>query len=110
MTILIGKYEFDGPYNSTAYLEEKQGLYAVLHCENDEYELIHLAQAENVKEKIELSQSAYNSITGTVVLAACYTPRSSSRERNKMVDEIHSEFDDHSDQQSDKRLLAEAAS
>lgn len=99
MAISIGNYEFVGPFVSAAQLEEKQGLYAVLHCENEEYELIHLAQADNVRERIELSESAYGSLTGAVVLVACYTPGSGTRERNRtrMVAEIQSEFDELSE-------------
>lgn len=94
MTISIGNYEFDGPFDSAAQLEERQGLYAVLHCENEDYELIHLAQADNVRERIEFSKSAYGPLIGAVVLAACYTPGSGTRERTRMVAEIQSEFDE----------------
>ena len=95
MSILIGKYEFDGPFNSLSYLQEKRGLYAVLKCEGTNYELIHVAQADNVREQIELSQSAYSDVKGEVRIAACYTPRSGLRERSKMIDEINREFDAH---------------
>jgi len=92
MAILIGKYEFDGPYHNVDDLEEKEGLYAVLHCEADEYKLIHLAHADNIRERIQLSP-APGSPTGKVLLAALYTPRCGARERSTMVDDIHSEFD-----------------
>jgi hypothetical protein len=93
MSILIGKYEFDGPFNDPVHLEEKQGLYAVLHHKDEEYELIHVAHADNIKERIELSQSAFTSTASSVLLAACYTPQSGARERSKMVEDIQSEFD-----------------
>lgn len=94
MSILIGKYEFEGPYETIAALEDKQGLYAILHREGAEYELIHVSESENVKECIQLSQAAYSSLTGSVLIAAFYTERCGPRERKNMVTEIQKEFDE----------------
>ncbi len=110
MSISIGKYEFDGPYSSVAELEEKSGLYAVLHYEDEEYELIHVAEAHNIKERIELSQSTYTMSAGSVLLAACYTPLSRSRERRMMVEDILREFADENSQECDNEALTTAAS
>src|SRR5271170_1636863 len=85
MSILIGKYEFDGPYETAANLEEQPGLYAVLSHEGEDFELIHVAHADNIRERIELSQPAYSSTAGKVLLAACYTPQCGIRERSTMV-------------------------
>jgi hypothetical protein len=93
MGIFIGKYEFDGPYYNVNDLEEKEGLYAVLHCDGNDYELIHLAHADNVRERIELVPTPENP-KGNVLLAAFYTPRCGIRERNIMVEDIQKEFDD----------------
>jgi len=109
MSISIGKYEFDGPYSSVAELEEKSGLYAVLHYEGEEYELIHVAEAYNIKERIELSQSTYTTSAGSVLLAACYTPQSRSRERRMMVEDILREFADENSQECDNEPLTTAA-
>ena len=101
MSILIGKYEFDGPYDSVAELQEKPGIYAVLHCENDEYELVHVAQASNIRDSIEVSQgvNAPMQCSEKVLLAGCYTPRYGRRERNLMVEDILREFYDQDEQQ-----------
>jgi len=93
MGILIGNYEFDGPYHDVTCLEEKQGLFALLHYEDGEYELIYLGQSKNVGVHIEISHSAYNSFSGVVLFAVCYTPHSDKRHRIKMVEEIQHEFD-----------------
>ncbi len=106
MSILIGKYEFDGPFETIAALEDKQGLYAILHCEGEEYELIHVAESDNVKECIQISQAAYSSFTGSVLLAACYTDRCGSRERKSMVAEIQKEFDEEIKVDSENQLAA----
>jgi len=93
MSILIGKYEFDGPYNDVNDLQEKEGLYAVLHQEGEDYELIHLSHADNVRERIELLPSE-KARQGQVLLAAFYTQRCGNRERSSMVDDIQKEFAD----------------
>jgi hypothetical protein len=92
MTILIGKYEFDGPYKSVAELQEKPGLFAILHCVHEEYELIHLAEAVNVKARLELSPVKDSLASGSLVLIALYT-EASARERRKIILEIQNEFE-----------------
>jgi hypothetical protein len=95
MSIWIGNYEFDGPSKNVADLKEKEGVIALLHCQGDAvYELIHVAQADNVRELFELSRSAYSPIDETVLVAACYTPGRGARERSMMVADIEAEFDD----------------
>ena len=110
MTILIGNYEFDGPYNSVVALKEKPGLYAVLHYEGEEYELVHVAQADNIRERIEFLQPESSHTAGSVLLAACYTPKSGSRERSAMVADIQKEFDEQDDQECDTLQLVNVAS
>lgn len=99
MTILIGKYEFDGPHESTADLEEHQGLYVVLHQEGENYELVHLAHSDNIRQCIELSPSAPNLTNGPTLLAALYTPGLGKRGRLSIVEDIELEFgpDDDTD-------------
>ena len=93
MGILIGKYEFDGPYNDVNDLQEKEGLYAVLYQTGEEYELIHLSHADNVRERIELLPTE-KAKEGQVLLAAFYTDSCGNRERTSMVDDIQKEFAD----------------
>jgi len=111
MSILIGRYEFDGPYENVADLEDKPGLYAVLHYENDEYELVHVAQAENIRDRIELSQTVHRSPThsGKVLLAGCYT-RCGARERNMMVEDILREFEEQDKQEWENQLIGRTGS
>jgi hypothetical protein len=93
MSILIGNYEFDGPFRNVSDLEEKQGVFAVLHCEdNESYELVHVAESINVREQVGVSQSLYSHLSDSILLAACYTPDRGMRERSAIVSEIESEF------------------
>jgi hypothetical protein len=90
MTILIGKYEFDGPFHKVEDLEHQQGLYVILHCEDDDYELMRVAHADNIREHAELLPTECSS--GKVLLAALYTPQCGPSERSTMVQDIESEF------------------
>ncbi|MDQ5936489.1 MAG: hypothetical protein QG574_3825 [Cyanobacteriota bacterium erpe_2018_sw_21hr_WHONDRS-SW48-000092_B_bin.40] len=91
MSILIGKHEFDGPFNDVDSLEEREGLYVVLNFKDEQYELIHVAQADNIRERIQLLPSAKPD--GKVLFAALYTPRFGKRERTIMVEDIESDID-----------------
>ena len=104
MTILIGRHEFEGPFQNLAELEDTRGLYAILHFEKEEYNLIHLGHAQNIREQTELSRSSYSSLPGNILIAACYTPKSSLWEREKMVADIIAEFDDCSADECDNLL------
>jgi hypothetical protein len=110
MAVLIGKYEFDGPYNNISDLQERQGLYVVLHCDGEDYELIHAAQADNIRECIEVSRLGSSATFGTVLFAACYTPGCRVQERRMMVEDILAEMDDQGNQECDIRLLARTGS
>ncbi|MBX9695958.1 MAG: hypothetical protein K2Z81_26465, partial [Cyanobacteria bacterium] len=85
--------EFDGPYSAVDDLEEKPGLYVVLNYEHDEYELIHVTQADNVRASIEVSPSAHSQTSGSILFAAYYTPGCGTRDRSAMVEDIQHEFD-----------------
>ncbi len=108
MTILLGRYEFDGPYKTTSDLNEMPGLYVVLHCADDEYELIHVAESHNIKESIEFTSRSERASGSSVMIAALYTPHSKARERRIMVEEILSEFnDEHFQECEDQQLTSQ---
>ena len=92
MSILIGDYEFEGPYKALGDLKELSGVYAILHLDCDDYKLVHLAQAENIRERIVVSPTLSSERDNTTFVAALYTPRSSGRERSKIVDQILLQF------------------
>lgn len=94
MTILIGKYEFEGPFVDLSELKEEPGLYAILYCEDEDYLLVQLSQADNIREQIELSPSSDCLTVGVVQIVACYTDNCGQRQRREMVDETLIEFED----------------
>jgi hypothetical protein len=93
MSILIGKHEFDGPFHDVDSLEEKEGLYVVLNYKDEQYELIHVAQADNIRERIQLLPS--EKPNGKILFAALYTPSFGKRERNILVEDIENDIDSH---------------
>ncbi len=108
MSILIGNYEFDGPFDSIREFKDESGLYAVLHCDGENYELIYLAESENLKESIEMSPSAENLPHGSTRIATYYTEPRGDRERKEMVDEILKEFENEESEQCDQSLRVAA--
>lgn len=108
MTILIGKHEFEGPYHNVSKLEEKPGLYAVLHQDDEDYQLIQLSQAENIRECIELTRPYYGS--DSTLLAACYLSQYSTSERLSIVEETLLEFGDDDNENCKTEQLSKSAS
>jgi hypothetical protein len=53
MSILIGSWEFEGPYNEITELRAEPGIVALLSCANDEVELIAIDESESVKDYLE---------------------------------------------------------
>lgn len=53
MTISIGNYTFNGPYTSTALIEDRSGVYAV-HCYKEEkYRLIDVGESATPKSRLD---------------------------------------------------------
>jgi hypothetical protein len=50
MTVLIGTWEFEGPFSKNYEIRDEPAIYAVLASENDEYELVELNETDNVKQ------------------------------------------------------------
>lgn len=98
MSVLIGQYEFEGPFNSVNELKYRPGLYAILHYEDEEYTLIQMGQAESIRDCIELYPPSYSLCTGSTLVVALYTSTGRSKQRRTMIDEILVEFDCNEEQ------------
>lgn len=94
MGILIGDYEFDGPYSDGELLEDRAGVFAVLHRDQDLFELVELGHADNLGASLrkEFLASVSGSCHGPIVVAACYTPGLQYSERRSIVESILREF------------------
>ncbi len=77
MSILIGNYRFEGPYTSTTKIEDKPGIYAI-HCyHKNEYQLIDLGEAAQLRARIESHERMkcwQKNCPGYFAVSVFYTP------------------------------------
>ena len=92
MSLFLGNYHFEGPFDSINQIEEKEGVFAVLcKTENEISQLIHIEEAKNIKKRI---RNHINSIkwpklcNGNIVFGANYTPDVQEQDRQSIVNEI----------------------
>lgn len=94
--ILIGLHTFEGPM-SGGRLRNAAGICAILHQQNNEYELVDLIHSDNLKRSWEYRQWQYNNNSadypGTIVVATLYLDNLSRSERQRIIDEIEQDFD-----------------
>jgi hypothetical protein len=75
--INIGNYQFEGPYTSTASLEDRSGVYAILDQRADDNYLLDCGESATVKTRVEGHdrQPCWNrNSSGTLNVAVFYTP------------------------------------
>jgi hypothetical protein len=53
LTIKIGDYDFDGPFSSTDSIENKSGIYAILHYKQGKFNLLDIGESSRIKKEIE---------------------------------------------------------
>ena len=53
LTIKIGDYDFDGPFSSTDSIENKSGIYAILHYKEGKFYLLDIGESSRMKKEIE---------------------------------------------------------
>lgn len=95
MGIIIGALEFDGPFFDTELLLAQPGLVAVLCEAAEEFELIELNVAEDVREYIVSHPDRRNWQENRLVLslAVHYAPDLTSAERAQIKDTLERELD-----------------
>jgi len=97
MSIKIGRYSFEGPYTSTANLEDRSGVYAIL-CkkEGNNYVLVDVGESATVKSRVESHDRKdcwKRNCKSTLTVAVCYTPNLQQPGRMAMEQEIRKQFD-----------------
>lgn len=102
MSILIGRYEFEGPFSRLESIKNIPGVYAVLSYNNGTYDLLDIDQAEGLRTAIEDHRSYdywIRNCSGVVSALMHYTPQSGLHQRQEIVHEIlqefHGNFDNH---------------
>lgn len=90
MTVKIGDYDFEGPFESTAAIEDKPGIYAVLHFKEGDYYLLDVGESSQIKNEIEEHdrEEWENNSKGKIEYSAFYTPRLEEDDRREIEERI----------------------
>ena len=95
MSIKIGRFNFEGPYSSTAALEDKAGVYAIIDDRTSSLIVIDVGESVTVKSRLEKHERescwARNRI-GTLKVAVLYTPGMQQVGRMQIEQEIREQF------------------
>lgn len=96
MSVLIGSWEFEGPYSELAQLRSEPGIVALLSGTNDDMELIAIEESDSVKEFLERKKMNGQSRRGCnngFATAVYYCADLNSTLRQGLVDKLIKEFD-----------------
>lgn len=92
MTVLIGTWEFEGPFENIGDLRDEPGIYAMLTSINNEFELVELNEADNVQHTFSTLQEVTPS-DRPLSIAVYYCSDLTDNLREGLVDVILQEFD-----------------
>lgn len=96
MTVLIGSWEFEGPFNKTSELRAEPGLCAILHTASESMELVEIEETDSVRKFIEKHKTYHFSDrmpTEKFAVAVYYCSDLTSSLRAGLIDEVLKEFD-----------------
>lgn len=95
MSVLIGSWEFEGPFNELADLRSEPGIVAMLSRTNDELELIEIEESESVKDYLETKNPGFKRNAGDCGFATAvyYCADLNATLRQGLVDKLIQEFD-----------------
>lgn len=96
MTVLIGSWEFEGPFGNLGELRDEPGLVAILTGKNEDYELIEMEESDSVKSFID-NHKKYSFSDGTLednlAVAVYYCSDLTSSLRFGLIEEVMKELD-----------------
>ncbi|MCI0711779.1 MAG: hypothetical protein L0154_16610 [Chloroflexi bacterium] len=96
MKIIVGEYEFDGPFDTTALMYNEPGLFAVLIKKGGSYMVLDVDETSQMKPHIEnhSRHPCWEQYAGvrSVLYALMYTPGIERDQRRKTVDEIRAKL------------------
>src|SRR5277367_6811146 len=96
MSLLIGRYEFEGPLLNWRGVKNQAGIYAIMSYANQEFQLVELAEADDLQSVLleEDKQEYWQSKSlGMLTFSVHYCARAGKRKRLEIVGEILREFD-----------------
>jgi hypothetical protein len=96
MSVTIGRFQFDGPYDDVDDLEDRSGVYAILCRNNGNYDLIDVGESATVATRVANHDRAgcwSGSCRSKLMVAVHYTPYLQQSGRQEIEGEIRSEYD-----------------
>ena len=94
MTVKIGDYDFDGPFSSTDSIENKSGIYAILHYKEGKCYLLDIGESSRIKKEIEerdRKEWEKNS-NGVIEYSVIYTPKLWKDDRKEIETKIRATY------------------
>lgn len=97
MSITLAGYEFSGPYSSTASLEDRSGVYAILTpTAANRYKVIDVGESAMVKRRVENHEREScwrrNANSGGICYAVYYTPGQPQTGRQIVEQKVRQEY------------------
>src|SRR5262249_35243983 len=96
MTITVGRYTFEGPYENTSSLRDNSGIYAI-HCrKGGAYYLIDVGESATVKTRVDNHDRAdcwKRNCQGTLTVSVLYTPNQQQAGRKVIEQELRKQYD-----------------
>lgn len=93
--VTIGKYSFEGPYGTTAQLQDKAGVYAILDSRSSSLHVVDVGESVTVKTRVE-SHDRENcwkrNRLGTLQVAVLYTPGLQQAGRMQIEQELRDQY------------------
>ncbi|RJP28008.1 MAG: hypothetical protein C4533_05895 [Candidatus Omnitrophota bacterium] len=93
--VTIGKYNFEGPYAYTGYLQDRAGVYAIVDDRSSKLIVIDVGESATVKSRVE-NHERENCWTrnriGTLKVAVLYTPGLQQTSRMQIEQELREQF------------------
>lgn len=93
--VTVGRFNFEGPYASTAYLQDRAGVYTIIDDRSGVLQLIDVGESATVKSRIENHERescwTRNRI-GILKVAVLYTPGLQQVSRMQIEQEIRDHY------------------
>ncbi len=93
MSVLIGSWEFEGPFSATHELRPEPGIVALLTNSDDEFELVAIDESDSVQEYLEHQKKSVPHNSDKLSTAVYYCSDLNSTLRRGLVDELMKEFE-----------------
>ena len=94
MTVKIGDYNFAGPFNSTDSIEDKSGIFAVLHYREGKCYLLDVGESKQMKKTIEKhSKEEWKKRSESAIeYSVYYTPDLKKEDRKEIEEKIRATY------------------